>query len=69
MSIKKIDVVIPAYNEEDCVEELVRRLKNLFDLENNYSWRAIIVENGSTDATWHLLEKFSQEDIQNYKQV
>jgi glycosyltransferase involved in cell wall biosynthesis len=62
MAMKKIDVVIPAYNEEDCVEELIHRLKILFDLENSYSWRAIIVENGSVDSTWELLERFSGED-------
>ena len=54
--MKSIDVVIPAYNEEDCVAELVRRLTILFDKESNYAWRAIIVENGSTDNTWELLE-------------
>jgi glycosyltransferase involved in cell wall biosynthesis len=54
--MKTIDVVIPAYNEEDCVEELVRRLTILFDKESSYAWRAIVVENGSTDKTWELLE-------------
>jgi polyisoprenyl-phosphate glycosyltransferase len=61
--MKSIDIVIPAYNEEDCITELVRRLKLLFDKESNYSWRAIIVENGSTDKTWELLELASKEDV------
>lgn len=60
--MKSVDVVIPAYNEEDCVEELVRRLSILFDKESDYSWRAIIVENGSTDKTWELLESAGKAD-------
>jgi glycosyltransferase involved in cell wall biosynthesis len=60
--MKTVDIVIPAYNEEDCVEELARRLKILFDKESRYAWRAIIVENGSTDKTWDLLEKIAKGD-------
>jgi dolichol-phosphate mannosyltransferase len=60
--MKTVDIVIPAYNEEDCVEELARRLKMLFDKESRYAWRAIIVENGSTDKTWDLLEKIARDD-------
>lgn len=53
---KSIDVVVPAYNEDECIEELVRRLLIMFDSESDYDWRAIIVENGSSDRTWELLE-------------
>lgn len=60
--MKSIDIVIPAYNEEDCVEELARRLKILFDKESNYYWRALIVENGSLDNTWNLLEQMANDD-------
>ena len=60
--MKSIDIVIPAYNEEDCIPELVKRLKLLFDKEGNYSWRAIIVENGSTDKTWELLQTAAEND-------
>jgi len=59
---KSIDIVIPAYNEEDCIEELATRLGALFDLEKDYNWRAIIVENGSRDRTWELLQKVSAID-------
>ena len=60
--MKSIDVIIPAYNEEDCVDELVRRLTILFNKESNYSWRALIIENGSTDRTWELLQSYAEKD-------
>jgi len=60
--VKSIDVIIPAYNEEDCVRELATRLAALFDLEKKYKWRAIIVENGSHDRTWEFLQLISVDD-------
>lgn len=60
--MKSIDVIIPAYNEQDCIEELGRRLVELFNEEKNYSWRAIIVENGSADSTWELLQEISSKE-------
>jgi dolichol-phosphate mannosyltransferase len=48
--------VIPAYNEEDCIEELASRLDSLIQKENDYMWEVFIVENGSTDSTWDKLK-------------
>jgi dolichol-phosphate mannosyltransferase len=59
---RSIDVIVPAYNEADCIEELVRRLRAVFDSEPAYEWRAIIVENGSSDATWELLRPLADSD-------
>ena len=42
---KLISVGIPAYNEEDCIEELSNRLELLIQKENNYMWEIFIVEN------------------------
>ncbi|MDP3208772.1 MAG: glycosyltransferase family 2 protein [Rhodoglobus sp.] len=60
--MKSVDVIIPAFNEEECVEELTRRLGLLFDAEKKYKWRAIIVENGSKDRTWPLLQEITEAD-------
>ena len=62
MTKKLITVVVPAYNESDCVDELAARLASLFNSEDSYEWEAIIVENGSTDDTWSLLEKINVMD-------
>jgi polyisoprenyl-phosphate glycosyltransferase len=61
-SRRSVDIIIPAYNEEECLEELARRLARLFDLESAYDWRAIIVENGSMDRTWERLEEIAAKD-------
>ena len=63
MSEKKlISIIVPAYNEEACVEELARRLTIVFEENRNYDFEVIIIENGSVDRTWELLQKIHQSD-------
>jgi len=62
MSKKLISVIIPAYNESECIEELQARLARVFDSENEYSFEAVIVENGSTDDTYSKLLAINSKD-------
>jgi glycosyltransferase involved in cell wall biosynthesis len=57
-----ISIIIPAYNEEECVEELSNRLKNLFANESSYDFEVVIVENGSVDSTWERLQQIAKSD-------
>ena len=62
MSKKLISIIIPAYNEEDCVDELFKRLVSVFDKEANYLFEVFFVENGSSDGTWEKLIRISNID-------
>jgi glycosyltransferase involved in cell wall biosynthesis len=59
---KLISLIIPAYNEEECVDELAERLKKVFDSEARYDFEVIIVENGSVDSTWEKLRVIAAKD-------
>ena len=59
---KLISIVVPAFNEEDCIDELARRLTSVMDGLTNYQFEVLIVENGSTDKTWSLLQKIASSD-------
>jgi glycosyltransferase involved in cell wall biosynthesis len=59
---KLISVVIPAYNEEECVDELARRLQSVFATNAAYDFEVIIVENGSVDTTWEKLLEIHECD-------
>ena len=62
MPKKLISLIIPAYNEEDCVDELTKRLKAVFHSEPQYDFEAVIVENGSIDTTWEKLQRIAEDD-------
>jgi glycosyltransferase involved in cell wall biosynthesis len=57
--MRSVSIVIPAYNEEECIQELVSRLTDVVTQEPEYLWEIIIVDNGSTDETWNEIIKAS----------
>jgi len=59
---KLISVIIPAYNEEECVDELANRLQQVMLIESTYEFEIFIVENGSIDSTWDKLKAISADD-------
>jgi len=59
---KLISIVIPAYNESECVDELARRLQGVMDGEPGYDFEIIVVENGSEDDTWDKLNRIRERD-------
>ncbi|MEI6624518.1 MAG: glycosyltransferase family 2 protein [Actinomycetes bacterium] len=59
---KRVSIVIPEYNETDCVDQLACRLAVVFAAEPEYDFEAIIVENGSVDDTWDKLVRINTKD-------
>jgi polyisoprenyl-phosphate glycosyltransferase len=58
-----ISIVVPAYNESECVDELASRLRAVFEgLAPAYDFEAIIVENGSGDDTYEKLLAIREHD-------
>ena len=57
-----VSIIIPAYNESECIDELASRLIAVFENELDYSWECIVVENGSTDDTWEKLKVINARD-------
>ena len=60
--MKVVSVIIPAYNEEECVQELFSRLIQVFENEKSYKFEVVFVENGSFDQTWKNLQDIAQKD-------
>ncbi len=51
-----VDIAIPAYNEEFVLAESVTRLHSFLSTDFPFSWRMVIVDNASTDATQEVGE-------------
>jgi glycosyltransferase involved in cell wall biosynthesis len=54
-----ISVVVPLYNEEESLPELEAWIRRVME-ENNYSYEIILVDDGSTDNSWHVIEEVHQ---------
>ena len=59
---KLISVIVPAYNEEACIEELARQLTAVFAVNDRYDFEVLIIENGSVDRTWEILQTINARD-------
>lgn len=57
-----IDFVSSAYNEEDCLPELFKRIYGVMNNEPNYSYRILIIDNGSQDKTWEIIKSESDKN-------
>lgn len=55
--MKKLSIIIPAFNEKATVEEILRRVVNAPTL--NYQKEIIVVDDGSNDGTEIILEKLT----------
>lgn len=60
--MKTLDIVTSAYNEEECIPELYRRLIEVLSQEKDYSWRFLVADNCSTDKTWQVIKELSIKD-------
>lgn len=61
MSIPKISIIVPLYNEEQVFEELEKRLTNL-SKNHDFEFEFILVDDGSADSTPALMEQLSLSD-------
>ena len=47
----RVDIVVPVYNEQEVLEDSIRRLHAYCDANLEHDWRIVIADNASTDAT------------------
>ncbi|MEP7196689.1 MAG: glycosyltransferase family 2 protein [Saprospiraceae bacterium] len=60
MHRNNISIVIPAYNEEESIPELVEWIKNTLE-PAGLSYDIWFVDDGSTDATWEIIKKMKEQ--------
>lgn len=58
--LKLFSVIIPARNEEECIEPTVRGLSEKLR-ERSVPHEIVVVDDGSTDATWSILASLKAE--------
>ena len=56
-----LSVVIPLYNEEESLPELITWVNRVME-ENHFSYEIILVDDGSNDGSWKVIEELSRKD-------
>lgn len=54
-----ISIVVPLYNEEESLPELMEWIHRVCS-GNNYSYEVIMIDDGSTDTSWAVVEQLSR---------
>ncbi|MEM2803514.1 MAG: glycosyltransferase family 2 protein [Nitrososphaerota archaeon] len=52
----KVSVIMPAYNAERWIERAIKSVLN----QNYTNYELIIIDDGSTDRTWHIIQDYQQ---------
>lgn len=60
--MKKINIVIPIYNEEAALPFLKNRLINIMKKEQKYSYEVVLIDDGSSDNSSKILKQISKKD-------
>lgn len=60
--MKKVTILIPAYNEEEAIPSLYAELDRVAALCGDYLFDFLFVDDGSSDATLFILEQLRQKD-------
>ena len=56
-----VSIVIPLFNEEESLPELTAWIKKVTDA-NQLSYEIILIDDGSTDQSWNVIEQLRLED-------
>ncbi|MBR5420290.1 MAG: glycosyltransferase family 2 protein [Lachnospiraceae bacterium] len=65
-----VELIVPAYNEEGCVELFYEEVKKLFAQElTAYDHRILYVDDGSSDGTLGKLKELSEKDEEHVRYI
>ena len=60
--MKKISIIVPAYNEEESLPYLYERLNKLMDDMKDYKFEILFINDGSKDRTLELIKEYREKD-------
>lgn len=60
--MKKITIIIPAYNEQEALPYLYKRIEKIINEIKDYEFEILFINDGSKDKTLELIKKYRKED-------
>ncbi|HCL05039.1 MAG TPA: glycosyltransferase [Chitinophagaceae bacterium] len=62
-----LSIVVPLYNEDESLPELCGWIESVMQ-QNGYSYEVILVDDGSTDASWEVIQTIGKKNT-NFKGI
>jgi glycosyltransferase involved in cell wall biosynthesis len=59
----QISVIVPVFNEEESLPELTQWISRVIQ-EHDFSYEVILINDGSTDRSWEVIQKLSAQNPQ-----
>ncbi|MSQ79263.1 MAG: glycosyltransferase [Flavobacteriaceae bacterium] len=56
-----LSIIVPVYNEDESLPELSAWIKRVMD-ENNFSYEVLMIDDGSSDNSWKVIQQLSTEN-------
>lgn len=60
--MKKINILLPAYNEAESISKLKSCMQQVIENNSNYQWEFLLINDGSTDNTLQLIKELCKKD-------
>ncbi|MCQ2077248.1 MAG: glycosyltransferase family 2 protein [Bacteroidaceae bacterium] len=65
--MKTVSIIIPAYNEAESFPLIVENMQQVLEMNPNYNWEFLLVNDGSTDATLEcMINQHTQDSHFSY---
>jgi glycosyltransferase involved in cell wall biosynthesis len=61
LDLKDISIVIPLYNEDESLPELVRWIEQVMQT-HQFTYEIVMVDDGSTDKSWEVIEQLHEKN-------
>lgn len=60
---KLISIIVPVYNEESTLPQFSKRIRKIIDsMETKYRFKVLLIDDGSRDHSWKIIQEISQYD-------
>ena len=60
--MKLLSIVTPCYNEEENIELLYEKVKEVMSSLKDYNYQHLFIDNASVDKTVHILKRIASQD-------
>jgi glycosyltransferase involved in cell wall biosynthesis len=57
-----LSIVVPLFNEEESLPELCAWIRKVCE-DHNYTYEVILIDDGSTDDSWKVIEGLREGDL------